>query len=126
MAVKKDDNDDLEKIKEAVSGGEDKKEDEPKLTDLPGVGPAVAAKLEAAGIYDLMSLAVASPSELGEVAGVSPAVARKIIQASRGMLKLGFMDGMEFAESRSSVINITTGSKNLDNLLGGRELRAGQ
>lgn len=124
MAVKKDDNDDLEKIKEAVSGGEEKKEDEPKLTDLPGVGPAVAAKLEAAGIYDLMSLAVASPSELGEVAGVSPAVARKIIQASRGMLKLGFMDGMEFAESRSSVINITTGSKNLDNLLGGKGIES--
>jgi len=121
MAVKKDDNDDLEKIKEAVSGGEEKKiEDEPKLTDLPGVGPAVAAKLEAAGIYDLMSLAVASPSELAEVAGVSAAVARKIIQASRGMLKLGFMDGLEFAESRLSIINITTGSKNLDNLLGGK------
>ncbi|HTY43843.1 MAG TPA: DNA repair and recombination protein RadA [Patescibacteria group bacterium] len=122
MAVKKEDSEDIEEIKEAVSGDKEEKksDEEPKLTDLPGVGPAVAAKLEAAGIYDLMSLAVASPSELAEVAGVSPAVARKIIQASRGMLKLGFMDGMEFAESRSSIINITTGSKNLDNLLGGK------
>ena len=40
---------------------EEVKEGEPKLTDLPGIGPAVAAKLEAAGIYDLMSLAVMPP-----------------------------------------------------------------
>ncbi len=33
---------------------------EPKLTDLPGIGPAVSSKLEAAGIYDLMSLVLLS------------------------------------------------------------------
>lgn len=115
MTTKKE----VEEIKEAVSG-ERTEGDEPKLTDLPGVGPAVAAKLEAAGIFDLMSLAVGSPSELGDIAGVSPAVARKIIQAARGMMKLGFMDGMEFAESRSNIINITTGSNNLNQLLGGK------
>ena len=113
----------LKKIKDAVSGeGEvkEKIEDEPKLTDLPGVGPAVAAKLESAGVYDLMSLAVMSPVGLGEIAGVSPAVARKAIQAARGMLKLGFVDGLEYSERRSNVINITTGSKNFDELLGGK------
>src|SRR4030042_5636155 len=93
---------------------------EPKVTDLPGIGPAVAAKLEAAGIYDMMSLAVMGPTELGELAGVGPAVARKIIQASRKLLDLGFMDGMEFAERRANISYITTGSKNFDNLLGGR------
>ena len=75
---------DAREIKEAVSGENPGKEGkEPKLTDLPGVGPAVAAKLDAAGIYDLMSIAVATPSDLSEIAGVSPAVARKVIQASR-------------------------------------------
>jgi len=48
---------------------------EPQLTDLPGIGPAVAAKLEAAGIYDLMSLAVMSPASLANTAGVGEAVA---------------------------------------------------
>ena len=38
---------------------------EPQLTDLPGIGPAVSAKLESAGVYDLMSLAVMNPTELG-------------------------------------------------------------
>lgn len=94
--------------------------DDPSLTDLPGVGPAVAAKLESAGIYDLMSLAVMSPAELGDVAGVSAAVARKAIQAARKMLNLGFIDGSEYAKRRESVHYITTGSKNFDDLLGGK------
>ncbi|OGJ13008.1 DNA repair and recombination protein RadA [Candidatus Pacearchaeota archaeon RBG_19FT_COMBO_34_9] len=93
---------------------------EPQLTDLPGIGPAVAAKLEAAGIYDLMSLAVMSPASLANTAGVGEAVARKAIQASRKMLDLGFVDGIEFAKKREDIENITTGSKNMDNLLGGR------
>ena len=91
-----------------------------KLTDLPGIGPAVASKLEAAGIYDLMGIAVMGPKELAETAGVGEAVARKVIQAARKMMDLGFQDGMEFAKSRDKIATITTGSKNLDNLLGGK------
>ncbi len=93
---------------------------EPQLTDLPGIGPAVFAKLESAGVYDMMSLAVMSPSSLGDAAGVSAGVARKAIQAARTILDLGFTDGVEYAKKRDNVIHITTGSKNLDNLLGGK------
>ncbi|MEM4605988.1 MAG: DNA repair and recombination protein RadA [Candidatus Pacearchaeota archaeon] len=117
---------DVEKIKEALSDEEKSKkkkkreEDEPKLTDVPGIGPGTVAKLEAAGIYDLMGLAVLSPSELAELAGLGEASARKAIQAARKMMNLGFSDGLEFAEKRKEIFYITTGSKNLDNLLGGR------
>ena len=104
-----------EEIKEVVEGREEK-----KITDLPGIGPSSAKKLEDAGIYDLMNLAVMSPSELSELAGVGEAVARKAIQAARKMMKLGFTDGLEFAKQRQEVRAISTGSKNLDNLLGGR------
>ena len=93
---------------------------DPQLTDLPGIGPAVSAKLETAGIYDLMSLAVMSPGELSDIAGVSAGVARKAIQASRNLLNLGFMDGADYAKKRGNTIHITTGSKNLDELLGGK------
>ncbi len=106
----------IEKASETES---EEEEQEYKLTDLPGIGPAAAAKLEAAGIYDLMGLAVASPAELAELAGVGEAVARKAIQAARKMLKLGFVDGLEYAKRREAVEKITTGSKNLDMLLGG-------
>lgn len=91
-----------------------------KLTDLPGIGPGAAAKLEAAGIFELMGLAVLGPSELSELAGLGEAVARKAIQAARQMMDLGFADGLAFAEKRKEVGHITTGTKNIDNLLGGK------
>jgi len=112
MAEKKE----KEEGKEKDSG----EEKEYKLSDLPGIGPSSVAKLEAAGIYDLMGLAVMTPTGLSELAGVGEAVARKAIQAARKMMNLGFSTGVEFAKKRQEVNNITTGSKNLDNLLGGK------
>ncbi len=126
MAIKKPEKD-AKKIKEAVSGDKESEmisEKEPQLTDLPGIGPAVAAKLESAGIYDLMSLAVMSPAALGDAAGVGAAVARKAIQAARNMLDLGFQDGVEYARKRENIFNITSGSKNLNELLGGRGIES--
>ncbi len=118
------DKSDAEKVKKAVSGqkevGEKESKKEPELTDLPGIGPAVAAKLEAGGIFDLMSLAVTSPATLSDVAGIGAAVARKAIQAARDLLELGFQDGTEYAKKRADVANITTGSKAFDDLLGGK------
>ena len=115
-------------IKKESSGEKDKKEvkekeqksDEPQITDLPGIGPAVAAKLESAGVYDMMSLAVMNPSVLSDVAGVGAGVARKAIQAARTMLDLGFQTGTEYAKKRDNVTYITMGSDNLNELLGGK------
>jgi len=97
-----------------------KEDKEPKITDLPGIGPAVAAKLESAGVYDMMSLAVMNPSELSDIAGVGAGIARKAIQAARTMLDLGFQTGTEYAKKRANVFCITTGSENVNNLLGGK------
>ncbi len=105
---------------EKTKGTKIEKLKEPQLTDLPGIGPAVAAKLESAGVYDMMSLAVMGPASLGDAAGISAGVARKAIQAARDMLDLGFTDGVEYARKRDNVIHITTGSQNLNNLLGGK------
>lgn len=96
------------------------KEKEYALNDLPGIGPTSIAKLEAAGIYDLMGLAVMTPPGLSELAGVGESVARKAIQASRKMMKLGFQTGADFAKKREEVCYIKTGSANLDSLLGGK------
>lgn len=109
-------------VKEKSSAEE---EEDQKLTSIPGIGPGIALKLEAAGVYDLMGLAVMSPPALSELAGIGEAVARKAIQAARGMMKLGFIDGAEFAKKRESVGYITTGSKNFDDLLGGRGVEVG-
>ncbi len=123
MPTKKEDNEDTSAEdsakKTAKKSVKKKEETKVKLIDLPGVGPGAVAKLEAAGIYDLMGLAVLTPAQLGDMAGMSEAVARKAIQASRKMMDLGFSDGLEHEEKRKELYYITTGSKNLDNLLGG-------
>ncbi len=115
-----EDSEEKKKIKKSKKDDVAEKEADKKLTDVPGIGPGTAAKLEAAGIYDLMGLAVMGPVELAELAGLGEAAARKAIQAARSMMNLGFSDGLEFAEKRKEVFYITTGSKNLDNLLGGK------
>ena len=112
----------IKKEEDAIEEKKIKKKDdkEPTLIDLPGIGPAVAAKLESSGIFDLMSLAVSSPAVISDASGVSPAVSRKAIQAARDLLDLGFQDGLEYAQKRSNASYITTGSQNLNELLGGK------
>jgi DNA repair protein RadA len=104
----------------AAKKKEEETSEEPQLTDLPGIGPAVSAKLESAGVFDMMSLAVMSPASLSDAAGVSSAVARKAIQAARNMLDLGFVEGTEFAKRRENISYISTGSEQLNELLGGK------
>lgn len=98
---------------------EKKEKDAFKVTDLPGIGPAIASKLDAAGITELMNIAVLSPAELSNVSGVSEGIARKAIQAARKMLNLDFEDAAEYMKKRKELVTITTGSKSLDTLLGG-------
>ncbi|MFC1685804.1 DNA repair and recombination protein RadA [Nanoarchaeota archaeon] len=99
-----------------------KKEKSSAITDLPGIGPAIAVKLEDAGLNDLMSIAVLTPAELARTAGLTDTTARKAIQAARKMMDLGFKDASEYLKEREELLTISTGSENLNNLLGGRGL----
>ncbi len=96
-----------------------KESSELKISDLPGIGPSATQKLEDAGIFDLMGVAVMGPKELCETAGIGEAIARKAIQAARKMMDLGFQNASVFEEKRKEIIKISTGSKNVDTLLGG-------
>jgi len=98
---------------------ESKKEKEKSINDLPGVGAATADKLQTAGYSDLMAVAVATPGELIETAGISEAVAKKMIAAARSSLNMGFESGEAFLERRKKINRITTGSEAFDALLGG-------
>ena len=89
------------------------------LSDLPGVGAATAEKLEQAGYRDMMAVAVATLGELVETAGVTEAVARKMINAARDSMKMGFETGMEVLKKRALISKISTGCTNFDNLMGG-------
>jgi DNA repair protein RadA len=90
------------------------------LEELPYVGPATAEKLRDAGFNDLMSLAVTSPSTLAEVADIGEGTALKIINAARKEVDIGgFETGDVILERRKEVHKLTTGSKALNELLGG-------
>ncbi len=89
------------------------------VTDLPGVGAATAEKLEQAGYRDLLSIAVATIGELVEAAGVTEAVGRRMINAARDSLKMGFESGIEVLQRRQMVNKISTGSQNFDTIMGG-------
>ena len=89
------------------------------IQDLPGVGPSTAEKLAAAGIDTLLAVAVSPVGVLVDEAGVSESVARKMIQASRDMLDMGFETGDKMLEKRDSVIKIPTGSSTFDEVMGG-------
>ena len=89
------------------------------VQDLPGVGAATAEKLESAGYRDLMSVAVATIGQLVETAGVSEAVARKMINAARDSMKMGFVTGTEVLLKRAEISKISTGSETFDLMMGG-------
>jgi DNA repair protein RadA len=110
-----------EKQEKEANGSELKTEvkEVKRIQDLPGVGAATAEKLEQAGYRDLMSMAVATLGELVETAGVSEAVARKMINAARDSMKMGFESGTDVLKKRESVDKISTGSVAFNELMGG-------
>ncbi len=91
-----------------------------KISKIPGVGPATAEKLREAGYIDMMDLAVESPHELVNAADIGLATATKIIQEARKASKDDkFRTGKELLEKRAEVGHLTSGSKILDELVGG-------
>lgn len=89
------------------------------LTDLPGVGPATASKLIEAGYSTIEAIAVATPQELSAAAGIPLTTAQRIIKAARDALNIRFKTALELKKERLTAKRITTGSKSLDDLLGG-------
>jgi len=90
-----------------------------KLRKLPGIGDKTAEKLIEAGYGDLMAIAAASVGEICEAIGVGEGTAEKIIESARQAINMGFDRADVVYEKRKQIGKITTGSKNLDNLLGG-------
>lgn len=106
-------------------------EKELDVSTLSGIGPATKKKLNEVGIYTLMDLVVFSPGYLMEVLGTSMEKAIHLQDRARqkleelGLLPKDYITADELMEKMKSVEYITTGSKNLDNLLmGGVETQA--
>ena len=94
--------------------------DKMSIEDIPGVGEATAEKLRDSGYDDVMAIAVAAPKDLSEITGIGEGAIIKIIAAARKLADVGnYETGEEILNRRKNVLKLTTGSKNLDNLLGG-------
>jgi DNA repair protein RadA len=89
-----------------------------RLEDLPGIGPATAQKLRELGFNTVESLATAAIKEL-EPAGISEKKALDVIRAARSTLSLSFIRADELLKMRQSVLRLTSGSRAIDEILGG-------
>jgi len=107
------------KKEDSTKQAEEKESKDVTLADLPGVGAATAEKLRDSGYETVMSIAVASPGELVDAAGITEAVARKMINSSRNTMDMGFVSGDDLLKKRERVDKISTGSDSFDKLLGG-------
>ena len=90
-----------------------------ELEDLPNVGEKTAEKLRDAGFADMMRLATATAKELSVKAEIGEGVAEKVIEAARRAEKIDFETAFDVMERRRDVGRITTGSKAVDELIGG-------
>jgi len=88
------------------------------IEDIPGVGPATAEKLKEMGFHTVESLATATIKELTQ-AGVGEKQAAKVIAEARNSLALSFVRADELIKMRQNVKRLSTGSKQLDELVGG-------
>jgi DNA repair protein RadA len=96
-----------------------------ELDELEGVGPATKAKLNGAGIMTVLDLAVKSPSEVADATGADLAKATDLCNKARlklvelKYLEEDFVSASEIYKRRKAIERISTGSKNLDDLLAG-------
>lgn len=93
--------------------------EETELKDLPGVGEKTAEKLKDEGYKDLMSIAAASAGEITGKASIGESTANKIINAARNELEMGFDTASKVYEEKEEVTKISTGSEEIDELIGG-------
>lgn len=76
-------------------------------------------KLKASGFNTVESIAYTLKKNLLLVKGISEVKADKIAQEATKLVPIGFTTASKFHERRSELICLTTGSKQLDTLLGG-------
>ena len=90
-----------------------------ELEDIEGVGPAIASKLRSIGITTAEALVVSPPKEISERAGIGFNTVLSIMVAARKSLSIDFITAEKLWKRRQSMVKCSTGSKNLDKLLGG-------
>ncbi|KAH3668954.1 hypothetical protein OGAPHI_002709 [Ogataea philodendri] len=84
-----------------------------------GISPQDIKKLKEAGFHTVESIAYTPKRHIVTVKGISELKADKLLMEASKLVPLGFTTATEFHQRRSELICLTTGSKQLDTLLGG-------
>ncbi|MFH4980743.1 hypothetical protein AB6A40_007452 [Gnathostoma spinigerum] len=90
-----------------------------ELLQNHGINVADIKKLQGVGICTLKGIMMATKRRLCDVKGLSEAKVDKIKEIAGKLMSAGFMTGLQVAERRKLVFRISTGSQELDKLLGG-------
>ncbi|MFX1388537.1 MAG: DNA repair and recombination protein RadA [Promethearchaeota archaeon] len=109
MSVYDETSDDEKSLKEGIDA----------VKKLPGVGEATLNKLIKAGFSSLESIAFTPPSIIKEESGLGDKTTAKLVKSSMEKLNIGFKSAEVVWEFRKNIARITTGSQELDDLLGG-------
>ncbi len=89
------------------------------LESIKGIGSVTASKLRSAGLTTLEAIAVTPVREIMNKTGLSYETALKISREARRFMKVDFVRAKDIWERRKNMLRCTTGSKALDNILGG-------
>ncbi|KAI9173197.1 RecA recombinase Rhp51 [Blastocladiella emersonii ATCC 22665] len=90
-----------------------------QLEGLSGITATDLKKLTEAGFHTVESLAYTPKKALLNIKGISEAKAEKILAEAGKLVPLGFRTATEVYERRADLVHLTTGSAELDKLLGG-------
>ncbi len=123
-----EDEENIDKIEPQIDQGIDNDEEDDEISKnncvnavkkLPGVGEATLNKLIKAGFNSLESIAYTPPSIIKEESGLGDKTTEKLIKASMEQLGIGFKSADAIWEHRKNIARVTTGSQELDDVLGG-------
>ncbi|XP_018582815.1 DNA repair protein RAD51 homolog 1 isoform X2 [Scleropages formosus] len=84
-----------------------------------GISASDIKKLEDAGFHTIEAVAYTPKKDLLNIKGISEAKAEKILAEAAKLVPMGFTTATEFHQRRAEIIQISTGSKELDKLLQG-------
>lgn len=90
-----------------------------KLLENSDITDRDVKSLKNSGFHTVESVAYATRKMLCEVKGISEQKADKLLQEAMRHCRMGFTNALEFMAKREDLIQLTTGSRALDNLLDG-------
>ncbi|XP_039261747.2 meiotic recombination protein DMC1/LIM15 homolog isoform X1 [Styela clava] len=105
---------------EDFSDGEEATFQDIDMLQDQGINAADLKKLKAAGICTIKGVQMTTKKALSNIKGISEAKVEKIKEAASKMaIDSGFMSALNFSMKRKQCFKISTGSEDLDKLLGG-------